>query len=131
MKWTYVTADYGCPRGCTFHARQGATFSGPYSCVVLLASVAWGLRLAFSSPGLTWFRAAGVLAWGLLALFLAGSFLGLFFIATGPRYCQLCGATMSLRGRHFTSALRPHWTDYALMAVFGGINLAAWIAIDI
>jgi len=131
VKWTYITADYGCTRGCTSQARHGATLSWPYLCLALLASVAWGLRLAFSSPGLTWFRAAGVLAWGLLALLLAGSFLSLFFIATGPRSCQLCGAPMSLRGRHFTSALEPHWTDYALMAVFGSINLAAWIAIDI
>jgi hypothetical protein len=38
---------------------------------------------------------------------------------------------MSLRGRHFTSALGPYWTDYVQLAIFGVINVVAWIIIEI
>lgn len=63
--------------------------------------------------------------------FLAGSFLILFFAATAPRSCQLCGEPILLRSWYFTSAFRARWSDYALMAIIGEINLTAWSAMDI
>lgn len=131
MKWNYVTAAYNCPQGCGAQEQLAATLSWPYLYVALLSSVAWGLRLAVAPVGLTWFRALGVLAWGLLALILAGFPLSLFFIATEPRSCRVCGATMFFCGRYFTSARRPRWSDYALLAIFSVINGVAWSALEI
>jgi len=131
VKFTYVTAEYGCIKGCSFCSQHGSMISLPHLAVALVAASAFCLRLLSSPLGLSWFRVLGVFAGEALALFLAGFPVTLIHVATEPRTCRLCGAHMSSRGRHFTSSKVPRWSDWTVLAVFMAINICVWLVLSL
>jgi len=127
----YRTAEYRCTQCTGARSKHGITLSIPYVVVAVIATVAWSFILLRAPLSFPWYYAFSVFAGELLALFIAGMPLTIFFIIGGPiiHRCPSCGAPMTLRGQHFTKSQKPHWNDSVLLLIFIAINVGAWLSL--
>ncbi len=129
----HTIAGYTCTKHCGYHR---SVMCADISLFHLLAALAatfplWVFSLYEEFP---WYYFISILAGELILLILAGfisSFLLTPFTLRGTTRCPNCHALVFLAGRHFDPAgsLRPHWTDFAILVAFIGLNVVVWIAV--
>jgi hypothetical protein len=131
LSFRYITAEYRCTRCSNACSERGINLSVPYLLIALLATIPWSFRLFHAPSNFPWYYIFCVLAGELFLLFAAGLPLTLFSVlARGgsiTRRCQKCGASLTLRGRHFTYSKTPHWKDYVLFIILTILNVVAWV----
>lgn len=130
MTFSYVTAEYRCTQCAGARSEHASTFSIPYVVAAFIAAIPLAFVLFRAPWSFPWYYFFCIFAGELLALFVAGLPLSLFFTGGSmARRCPNCGAPMTLKGRHFTKLQKPRWTDAALLLLFLAMNVAAWVVL--
>jgi hypothetical protein len=127
--FSYAIAEYCCTKCPGGRSEYGVNLSIPYVVVAFIATVIWSFALFRAPLNLPWYYVFCIFAGELLAFFIAGLALTLFFIVGGSiiHRCPSCGAPMTLRGRHFTKSPKPRWSDFVLLLFFVALNVVVWI----
>lgn len=109
----------------------GTVVAAALDAIALVATVVWSFALLRAPLNFPWYSVFYIFAGELLALFIAGMALTLFFIVGGSiiHRCPSCGAPMTLRELHFTKSQKPHWTDTVLLLLFVAINVGMWVSL--
>ncbi len=129
FSFRYILAEYRCTGCTTARSLYEITLSAPYVAIAFFSAVALSFVLLHAPWSFPWYYFFCIFAGELLALFIAGLPLSLFFIGGGSlvHRCPDCGAPMTLRGRHFTKSQKPRWTDAVLLSLFCALNLVVWV----
>jgi hypothetical protein len=129
MAFSYITAEYRCTQCTGARFEHGITLSIPYIAVAFVATITLAIVLLRAPWSFPWYYIVCIFAGELLLLFIAGLPLTLFRVAAGSivRRCPSCGASMTLRGRHFTKTQKPRLTDFVLLLIFCALNVVVWV----
>src|SRR5580658_6773258 len=131
MTFSHIKAEYRCTQCARGRSEHEIALSIPYVIVAFIASIVWSFALFRAPLNFPWYSFLCVFAGELLALFISGLTLTLFFLV-GNRIihpCPSCGAHMTLRGRHFGKSQKPRWNDYVLLLLFVAINVGVWMSL--
>jgi DNA-directed RNA polymerase subunit RPC12/RpoP len=128
MTFSHITAEYRCTKCPGTRSVHGNALSLLYVAVGFISAIAWAFVLLRAPWSLPWYYFFYVFAGELLALFIAGLPLSMFFIGGSIIHrCPNCRSPMILRGRHFTKSQKPLWTDFVLLLLFFALNVVVWV----